>query len=231
MKAISIFLATLALAIGASAYADTPTADQILARSATSYDSLKSYQATLTVLTEIDGRREKLTLKIKSVNGANGRIIRSASEMSHSSTFKGVTRSSSEKQIDDGETVFTLRWDLKQFSKHPHAPDNVSGLFKGALTDAAASTSKLNVSVIQLHGKPVYELSSKQQDSELTILVEKQTYHLISIRKWRAHKDGKSTLEMNVSNQRFNQPIPIDAFKWSVPPGFAEATDEKPGQP
>jgi outer membrane lipoprotein-sorting protein len=200
MKAISFFFLATLLALGASAYTDTPTADQILARSAASYDALKSYQATITVLTEIGGRREKLTLNIKAVNGDSGKILRSASEMSHSSTYKGITRSSSGKQIDDGETVFTVREDLKQYSKRPHAPEKVSGLFTGALTDAAASTSKLNVAVIQLHGKPVYELSSKQPDSELTILVEKQTYHLLGIRKWRAHEDGKSTLEMTVSN-------------------------------
>jgi outer membrane lipoprotein-sorting protein len=231
MRAVCLFLAILVPAIAPPTYADTPTADQVLARSAVSYDRLKSYQGTLMVLTEIGGRRETMTLTIKAVNGDDGKINRSVSEMAIDSTFKGLSHASKQRQIDDGVTVFAVRPDLKQYAKRPHAPESISGLFKGAFADAATSAHKLDVSVRRLQGRLVYELSSKEPDGELSILIDKQTYHLLSIRKWRAHKDGKSTLLMTVSNERFDQTIPGDAFKWSVPPGFAEAADGKSGRP
>src|SRR5689334_20586010 len=114
-------LAAWALAATAPAFPSSVTAGQVLDNCLASYEAAKSYQGTLVIVTDIGGRRERMTLIMKAEIDGKGKVLRSATAMTHVSGGTAGSHTATEKQIDNGTTILTLRPDLKQYSQRPHA--------------------------------------------------------------------------------------------------------------
>lgn len=230
MKSIN-FAVAIALGCLATAVQHLPTADQVLAKCLTNYDSVKTYQGTVVVQLDRGDQHTRITMDLKAENGAKGMITRSAIHIRTSTSGPSGAAPTEMLIIDDGTTVFTISSKNKEYWEQPHGGDRISGMLRRLTENAKRSVSKLNVTVERFHDRPVYKVAGSGVSGSLSIVVDKETYRMYTAGGSSGVGAAKFRSELTLSNQVFDKPIGADAFTWSPPAGFVRHEGAGQGKP
>jgi outer membrane lipoprotein-sorting protein len=231
LKILSGILLTFFLCYGASALADTPSAESILKKSLEKYDAVKTYQGVIVFKIENGPTRNTITLAAKARNGSNGMIAQSVLTVTTVAMTASGTTTKTLQTVDDGSNTFYVYPDLKQYVKQTHSPDTISGLFRESLDRVQKFGGKFTVTVKNMNGRQFYVLTGSPKNATLVILVDKASFHLKSIRLARGTGAERVVSETTVGKELVDQPLPPSLFKWTPPAGYKEQTAAKPGTP
>lgn len=226
MKSACAVWMTLGLICTMSASASPPTAEQILQKCLASFDTAKTYQGVTTIKMQDADQQTVVTVHTKAEKGSDGFIARAAINTTVAATSPTGTTTSTQNTIDDGTMIFTVEPDQKQYSKRPHVPDKISGLFRSSFKQSLDGVrrfgGKWTVSIARFQNRPVYKLLGRFAGSEIQIIIDKPTFRLYSFRGERGQGANRSVMEITVSQQVINQALPETIFTWSPPPEYKE---------
>lgn len=213
----------LPLILAFSIAAQVPSADTILEKCRNRYNYAKSFQGELKIHVASRGYDDALHITLQSEGDGKGRSKRSAAAATETSTQGGKSGTSRRTVVDDGKTVFEADLKTLKYQTRPHAGDPVFGVFEGPLRAIRSILGTLTVREVIQDGKSVYQLSGTAQQAQGTVVIEKQTFNLVSMSLTRGTATALVNMQLTVSKQVFDRKLSPKAFTWKAPPGYSKA--------
>jgi outer membrane lipoprotein-sorting protein len=228
---VAALLFSIASTRGAAAQAK-PSAVDILKKTQALVDSARTYQATVLIKSDA-GKQGSMTLRTMLKAAGNKQSSSTAVIGQPTGSFAIAAMSAGIQTVDDGKTMWIYSPMMKGYHKRPSMGKKA---IKSPFSDVARLTRDADVSlggIENVSGKPSYviRLTPKQPErkgEKVTIYVEQGNYHMRQMRLESPGRggDGKaaqpSTVLIQVTNEKFNEPIPDSAFKFTPPPGAKE---------
>lgn len=198
---------------GSLAHAETLTVEALLNKCLAAYDNAKTYQGWLR-FQEVQGEKSQtMTMQVKAEAQPGGQVKRSSMTMNSS-------RGDVARILDDGKTIYVVNEQTKTYRTAPHRPDKISGLLQSTIKRVMGVQSDLKVSKTQQGSTPMYLISGAPKGSQTKILINAQNFQMESLSIQRTENGQPLKSGLNITDQKFNAPIPASVFVWKAPAGY-----------